>query len=90
MPPRKTSTGSRATPKAIVALRSDPRVREIDDEREFGTGWWAYLRPGYSDDAGAHVVVASDPTELAERMEYVQRCRCRQCVPAKRSPPRSR
>ncbi len=71
------------TPKAIVALRADPRVREIDDERAYGNGFWLYLSQGWSDDADAHVVHADTAAELAELMRYVRECDCEQCVQPK-------
>lgn len=71
------------TPAAIVKLRADPRVKEIDDERADGNGYWAYLHAGWRESGGAHVVRADTATVLVERMEYVQRCDCEQCKPRK-------
>ncbi len=66
-------------PPAIQTIARDPRVARVEDDREFGDGWWAYLAPGYSDDAGGHQVHADTPSELAERLDYVQTCRCAVC-----------
>lgn len=77
------ANGRPSVPKSIIALRADPRVREIDDERVYGNGFWLYLRHGWSDDADAHVVHADTAAELVEHMRYVRRCDCERCAPPK-------
>ncbi len=60
-------------PGAIDRVAADPRVASIEDERAHGTGWWVYLRPGFSNDAGAHVVHGT-AAEVQHQLKYVTDC----------------
>ena len=55
------------TPRTLKALRNDPRVDEVVDERIYGNGYFVNLKPGYiSDEMGCGTIREDTVRELCE------------------------
>lgn len=49
--------------KIIEKIKADKRVQSVSDERSWGDGFWIYLKPGFSNDGGAHCHHEDSPTQ---------------------------
>jgi len=69
--------------KSIQALlKKDKRIAFIDDEREFGDGYFVYLKDGFSFDHDTHVFSENTIREVKESLTRVYPCECSQCKKA--------
>ena len=67
--------------KVEQSVRSHPLVEDISDERGFGAGIWAYLKPGHRREKWdlVHSVHEDTWTEVLKALRSVHPCDCEEC-----------
>jgi hypothetical protein len=69
----------------IERIRSDPRVRDISDERHGwnDNGFWVYLKNGFCwDDQGLHIIHEPSPSACRRLFREIRPCTCAECIKA--------
>lgn len=64
----------------INFLKKDSRIDEISDERP-NDGIWVYLKTGWSNGYGNHIIHEDTEEECFREMRYIEECSCKDCYP---------
>lgn len=72
--------------KTLDRIKKNPKVELVSDERNSGSGVFAYLNPGWIDlFSETHCVHEDTATEVLRRLASVQPCNCDECKPKQTS-----
>jgi hypothetical protein len=69
-------------PKTLVraVIKLGEKIREANDERGTGDGYWAYTRPGWCwDDPGLHTIHEYTVRGMISAFGRIMPCDCNQC-----------
>ena len=68
-------------PRTLQQFRDHPIVDGISDERNYNSGIWIYLKPGYINwMTETHCIHEDTVKTCSEYWSYVTKCDCEQCL----------